>query len=146
MDKSIQILIADDHNLVRQGFEALLSVKEGIEVVGLAENGEKVIKMAHELKPDIILMDLMMPVKNGIEATREIKADNPEAKILIITSFAEDDNVFQAVKAGALGYLLKDSSPVELMQAIEDVCKGRYTLVSGEYDSASELVIAKRYK
>ena len=128
MDKSIRILIADDHNLVRQGFEALLSVKEGIEVVGLAENGEKAIKMARSLSPDIILMDLMMPVKNGIEATREIKKEYPEARILIITSFAEDDNVFQAVKAGALGYLLKDSSPGELMQAIEDVCKGRMSL------------------
>jgi NarL family two-component system response regulator LiaR len=128
MDKSIRILIADDHNLVRQGFEALLSVKEGIEVVGLAENGEKAIKMARSLSPDIILMDLMMPVKNGIEATREIKKEYPDARILIITSFAEDDNVFQAVKAGALGYLLKDSSPGELMQAIEDVCKGRMSL------------------
>ncbi len=128
MDKDIRILIADDHNLVRQGFEALLSVKDGIEVVGLAENGEKAIKMARSLKPDIILMDLMMPVKNGIEATREIKADNPEARILIITSFAEDENVFQAIKAGALGYLLKDSSPGELMQAIEDVCQGRMSL------------------
>ena len=128
MDNDIRILIADDHNLVRQGFEALLSVKDGIEVVGLAENGEKAIKMAHSLKPDIILMDLVMPVKNGIEATREIKAENPEARILIITSFAEDENVFQAVKAGALGYLLKDSSPGELMQAIEDVCKGRMSL------------------
>ena len=128
MDKDIRILIADDHTLVRQGFEALLSVKDGIKVVGLAENGEKAIKMARSLKPDIILMDLMMPVKNGIEATREIKKYNPDARILIITSFAENDNVFQAVKAGALGYLLKDSSPHELMQAIEDVCKGRMSL------------------
>jgi NarL family two-component system response regulator LiaR len=128
MDKDIRILIADDHNLVRQGFEALLTVKDGIEVVGLAENGEKAIKMARSLKPDIILMDLMMPEKNGIEATREIKAENPEAKILIITSFAEDENVYLAVKAGALGYLLKDSSPGDLMQAIEDVCQGRMSL------------------
>jgi NarL family two-component system response regulator LiaR len=128
MDKPIQILIADDHNLVRQGFEALLSVKEGIEVVGMAENGEIAVDLANSLKPDIILMDLMMPVKNGIEATREIKSDNPDARILIITSFAEDKNVFQAVKAGALGYLLKDSSPAELMQAIEDVCQGRMSL------------------
>ena len=128
MDNNIRILIADDHTLVRQGFEALLSTKDDIQIVGLAENGEKAIKMAQKLKPDIILMDLMMPVKNGIEATREIKADNPDARILIITSFAEDENVFQAIKAGALGYLLKDSSPKELMQAIEDVYQGRMSL------------------
>ena len=73
-------------------------------------------------------MDLLMPNKNGIEATREIKAQNPDARILIITSFAEDENVFQAIKAGALGYLLKDSSPQELMQAIHDVCNGRLSL------------------
>lgn len=105
-----------------------LKVKEGVEVVGQAEDGEQAVKLAHSLKPDIILMDLLMPEKNGIEATREIKAENPEARILIITSFAEDENVYQAIKAGALGYLLKDSSPEELMQAIQDVCQGRMSL------------------
>ncbi|MGB2964528.1 MAG: response regulator transcription factor [Anaerolineales bacterium] len=128
MSGSIKVLIVDDHQLVRQGFEALLKVKEGVEVVGQAEDGEQAVKLAHSLKPDIILMDLLMPEKNGIEATREIKAENPEARILIITSFAEDENVYQAIKAGALGYLLKDSSPEELMQAIQDVCQGRMSL------------------
>lgn len=128
MSKSIRILIADDHQLVRQGLIALLSVKPGIEVVGQAENGRKAVELAQSLNPDIILMDLLMPEKNGIEATREIKAANPDARILIITSFAEDENVFQAIKAGALGYLLKDSSPNDLMQAIDDVCHGRMSL------------------
>jgi NarL family two-component system response regulator LiaR len=128
MDKPIRILIADDHRLVRQGIEALLNVKGGIEVVGHAENGARAVELAQSLRPDIILMDLMMPVKDGIDATREIKTEDPDARILIITSFAEDDNVFKAVKAGALGYLLKDSSPQELLQAIHDVCQGRMSL------------------
>ena len=127
MGDPIRILIADDHQLVRQGLVALLSVKPGVEVVGQAENGAKAVELAHSLNPDIILMDLLMPGKNGIEATREIKSDNPDARILIITSFAEDENVYQAIKAGALGYLLKDSSPQELMQAF-DVCNGRMSL------------------
>lgn len=128
MDEAIRILIADDHHLVRQGLEALLTVKAGMEVVGQAENGEQAVKLARSLDPDIILMDLLMPVKDGIEATREIKSENPDARILIITSFSEDDNVYKAVKAGALGYLLKDSSPHELLQAIQDVCQGRMSL------------------
>jgi len=128
MSEPVQVLIADDHQLVRQGFAALLSVKPGFEVIGQAENGAEAVKLAESLKPDIILMDLLMPEKNGIEATREIKAANPEARILIITSFAEDENVYQAIKAGALGYLLKDSSPQELIQAINDVCHGKMSL------------------
>lgn len=127
-DKLIRILIADDHQLVRQGLIALLSVKPGIEVVGQAADGVEAVELAQALRPDIVLMDLLMPHKDGIEATREIKAEDPEARILIITSFAEDENVYQAIKAGALGYLLKDSSPQELMQAIHDVCEGRLSL------------------
>ena len=121
MSETIKILIADDHQLVREGFEALLSVKPGVEIVGQAENGNQAVKLARSLKPDIILMDLMMPEKNGIDATQEIKIENPSARILIITSFAGDENVYKAIKAGALGFLLKDSSPQELMQAIQDV-------------------------
>lgn len=128
MSDPIQIMIADDHQLVRQGLIALLSVKPGVEVIGQAKNGNEAVALANSLKPDIILMDLLMPQKDGIEATREIKAENPDARILIITSFAEDEKVFQAIKAGALGYLLKDSSPQELMQAIHDVCDGRMSL------------------
>jgi len=128
MSEPVRILIADDHELVRQGLVALLSVKPGVEVIGQAKDGVEAVAMANSLRPDIILMDLLMPRKNGIEATREIKTENPDARILIITSFAEDENVYQAIKAGALGYLLKDSSPQELMQAIHDVCNGRMSL------------------
>ena len=128
MAESIRILIADDHELVRQGLEALLSKTPGMEIVGQAKNGDEAVELALSLLPDIILMDLSMPIKNGIEATSEIKKSSPNARILIITSFAEDDNVFQAIKAGALGYLLKDSSPQELLQAIQNVCDGKMSL------------------
>lgn len=127
-DNPISILIVDDHQLVRQGLIALLTVKPGIEVVGQAADGVEAVKLAHSLKPDIILLDLLMPNKDGIEATHEIKAVDPDARILIITSFAEDENVYQAIKAGALGYLLKDSSPQDLMQAIQNVYEGRLSL------------------
>jgi len=127
-EKAIRILIADDHQLVRQGLMALLTVKPGIEVVGQATDGIEAVELAQSLEPDIILLDLLMPNMDGIEATREIKAEDPDARILIITSFAEDENVYQAIKAGALGYLLKDSSPQELMQAIHNVCAGRLSL------------------
>ena len=128
MSELIRVLIADDHQLVRQGFAALLSVKPGVEIVGQAENGVEAVVLAQSLKPDIILMDLQMPEKDGIEATQEIKGKNADARILIITSFAEDENVFRAIKAGALGFLLKDSSPKELLQAIDDVHNGRMSL------------------
>lgn len=127
-EKAIRILIADDHQLVRQGLMALLTVKPGIEVVGQATDGVEAVELAQSLGPDIILLDLLMPNMDGIEATREIKAEDPDARILIITSFAEDENVYQAIKAGALGYLLKDSSPQELLQAIHNVCAGRLSL------------------
>jgi NarL family two-component system response regulator LiaR len=128
MSEPIRILVVDDHELVRQGFVALLAVKPGVEVVGEAADGIEAVALVRSLQPDVILLDLIMPRKDGIEATREIKADNPEARILIITSFAEDEKVYRAVKAGALGYLLKDSSPQALMRAIHDVYEGRLSL------------------
>jgi len=128
MREPIRILIADDHQLVRQGLVALLAVKPGVAVVGEAADGTEAVELARSLRPDVILLDLVMPGKDGIETTREIKAENAEARILIITSFAEDENVYGAVKAGALGYLLKDSSPQALMRAIYDVYEGRLSL------------------
>jgi NarL family two-component system response regulator LiaR len=124
----IRVLIADDHSLVREGLRALISSEPGIEVVGEAADGEEAMRQVRSLQPDVILLDLVMPRKGGIEAIREITRENPQARILVLTSFADDDKVFSAIKAGALGYLLKDSSPQELLQAIRHVYQGESSL------------------
>ena len=128
MTENIRLLIADDHTLVRAGLCALISTEPGMEVVGEAADGIEVVLKARSLRPDIILLDLVMPRQGGIEAIAEIKAEDPEARILVLTSFADDDKVFPAIKAGALGYLLKDSSPQQLLQAIRDVHRGESSL------------------
>jgi len=128
MTETIRILIADDHAIVREGLRALIDTERGMELVGEAADGVEAVLRAHSLQPDVILLDLVMPRKDGIEAIGEIKQENPEARILVLTSFAEDDKVFPAIKAGALGYLLKDSSPQELLQAIRDVYRGESSL------------------
>lgn len=124
MTGSIRVLVVDDHDIVRRGIQALLATEPGIEVFGEAEDGEQAIAEAERLHPDVILMDLVMPKVDGIEATRRITASQPEARILVLTSFATDEMVFPAIKAGALGYLLKDSGPEELIRAIRDVHRG----------------------
>jgi NarL family two-component system response regulator LiaR len=128
MPKRIRVLIADDHVLVRKGLCALIGTKPEIEVVGEAADGDQAVREARTLQPDVILLDLVMPHKDGIGAIREIKQENPEARILVLTSFAEDERVFAAIKAGALGYLLKDSSPTELIEAIRAVYRGESSL------------------
>jgi NarL family two-component system response regulator LiaR len=125
---SIRVLIVDDHTIVRKGIRALLAEIEGIEVVGEADNGQEAIAQADTLHPDVILMDLAMPKMDGIEATRQIKASQPESRILVMTSFAADDKVFPAIKAGALGYLLKESAPEDLVQAIRQIHRGESSL------------------
>jgi len=124
----IRILIADDHQLIRAGIRALLEAESELEVVGEATDGLDAIAKAHTLQPDVILLDLQMPRKTGIEAIEEIKRDNPQARILVLTSFADDTRVFMAMKAGALGYLLKEASTRELFQAILNVHHGEYSL------------------
>jgi len=125
----IGVLIADDHTVVRKGLKALLSAdKYGIEVIGEANNGVEAVQFAVELKPDVILMDLVMPEKTGLQAIEEIKQVQPDARILVLTSFAEDDNVSQAIRAGAYGFLLKDTSPDELVQTIRSVYANKLTL------------------
>ena len=124
----IRVLISDDHAVVREGLRALVTSEPGMEVVGEAADGVEAVAQAKSLQPDVILLDLLMPRKNGIEAITDIKQENPEARILVLTSFAEDDKVFPAIKAGALGYLLKDSSPQELLQAIRDTFQGESSL------------------
>jgi two-component system, NarL family, response regulator LiaR len=128
MSSPIHVLIVDDHEIVRKGIRALLATKRDIQVVGEASDGAEAVTQALTLRPDIILMDLMMPKMNGIQATREITAGQPEARVLVLTSFAADEQVFPAIKAGALGYLLKDSGPQELVQAIRQVYRGEPSL------------------
>jgi len=124
----IRVLIVDDHVIVRKGIKALMAEIEGIEVVGEAGDGQEAIAQADALEPDVILMDLVMPGMDGIEATRQITASGEGPRILVLTSFASDDKVFPAIKAGALGYLLKDSEPTSLVQAIEQVHRGEPSL------------------
>ncbi len=126
--KPIRVLIADDHAVVRRGLQALIDSEPGMEVVGEAQDGIEALFKVRSLKPDVILMDLVMPRKGGLEAIVEIKDEVPEARILVLTSFAEDDKVFPAIKRGALGYLLKDSSPHDLLQAVRDVYRGESNL------------------
>jgi NarL family two-component system response regulator LiaR len=127
-EKQIKVLITDDQAIVRKGIRALLATEPDITVVGEAENGAEAINQTEKLQPDVILMDLVMPEMDGIEAISGITARHPEARILVLTSFATDDKVFPAIKAGALGYLLKDSSPEELVQAIHQVYQGEPSL------------------
>jgi NarL family two-component system response regulator LiaR len=121
-------LIADDHTIVRSGITALLAQVPDIEVVGEASDGQQAITQAAILHPDVILMDLVMPNVDGIEAIRQIKARQPDSRILVLTSFAADDKVFPAIKAGALGYLLKESRPSDLIEAIRQVYRGESAL------------------
>jgi NarL family two-component system response regulator LiaR len=124
MGDPISVLIVDDQTLVRKGLRALLDIQPDIQVLEEVADGVEAVLKARSLKPDVILMDLVMPRKDGIDAIRDIKKDNPDAHILVLTSFEDDEKVFPAIKAGALGYLLKDSSPQELLQAIRDVHRG----------------------
>jgi NarL family two-component system response regulator LiaR len=128
MKGPIRVLIADDHRIVRKGLTVLLATERDIKVVGEAQDGLEAVEKAGSLQPDVVLMDLVMPRMDGIEATSKITEAHPKVKILVLTSFAADDKVFPAVKAGALGYLLKDSSPEELLEAIHRVHRGEPSL------------------
>jgi two-component system, NarL family, response regulator LiaR len=124
----IRVLIVDDHAIVRKGIRALLSESGGFEIVAEASDGQEALLAVAATQPDVILMDLLMPVMDGIEATRRITSQQPGARILVLTSFAADNKLFPAIKAGALGYLLKDSTPEELLRAIRQVHRGEPAL------------------
>ncbi|MBI5567004.1 MAG: response regulator transcription factor [Chloroflexi bacterium] len=128
MTERIRILIADDHAVVRHGLRALITTESDLELVGEASDGVEAVKLHAQLKPDVMLMDMAMPRKTGLEAIIDIMRSNPQARILVLTSFAEDEQVFPAIKAGAIGYLLKDTAPRELLQAIRDVHCGQVSL------------------
>ena len=128
MNKNIRLLIADDHQIVRGGLRALLSTEADIEVIDEAADGIEAVIKAHQLDPDVILLDLLMPGKTGVEAIEDIVQENPHAKILVLTSYADDEKVLAAIKAGASGYLLKETTTQELVQAIRDVDRGESSL------------------
>jgi DNA-binding NarL/FixJ family response regulator len=120
----IRILIAEDHGVVRAGLEQLLGGFSELEVVGSAANGEEAVALARENRPDVVLMDLQMPALDGIEATRLIKSDLPETRVVVLTSFSDRDRILRAIDAGAIGYLLKDADPKELLQGITAAARG----------------------
>ena len=124
MKDTIRVLIADDHPLFREGMRGRLDRVADIEVVGEAASGDEVIELAHRLEPRVILMDIKMPGLNGIEATREIQQSTPHIGVLVLTMFEDDDSVFAAMRAGAKGYLLKDSGGEEVVNAIRAVASG----------------------
>jgi two-component system NarL family response regulator len=133
----IRVLIVDDHTLFRRGLVNLLRQQKGMTVVGEAANGDEGVRLAQELSPDVILMDVQMPHKNGIEATQAIRATRPDARIIMLTVSEEDEHLFAAVKAGARGYLLKSVEPDQLVKAIQLLMKGEAVI---PHNMASKLL------
>jgi len=127
-EDEIRVLVVDDHAIIRRGMKAVLELVPDIKIIGEAGNGLEAVKKAEELHPEVILMDLVMPEMDGIEAIRQIKAHQPEVRILVLTTFAGEEMIFPAIKAGALGYQLKDSSPEALVEAIHQVYRGEPSL------------------
>ena len=127
-EDTIRVLIVDDHSVVRRGLNALLATEPGIEVAGEAADGRQAVERAVQLRPDVVIMDLVLPEIDGVEAIRRIRTRLPESRILVLTSFGSDEMLFPALKAGALGYLLKDATPEELVRAIRATAKGLSSL------------------
>jgi NarL family two-component system response regulator LiaR len=145
--KPIRILVVDDESVVRDGVVAILSFQTDMKVVGEAEDGMKALELAKQTKPDVVLLDMHMPKLNGLEAIPKLKEISPKSRILVLTSFAESDRVYQTIKAGALGFLLKDATRVQLLQAIRDVANGQASIqpsiamkVINEIDHPAELM------
>ena len=134
---TIRVLITDDHGVVRQGLRMFLSLDPDIQVVGEASNGQEALEMARELEPDVVLMDLLMPVMDGLEATRAIRAELSEVEVVALTSVLEGASVTGAVRAGAIGYLLKDADAEELHRAIRGAAEGQVQLAP---EAAARLV------
>jgi NarL family two-component system response regulator LiaR len=128
MSEPITVLIVDDHLLVRQGVRAFLETQPDIRVLGDAGSGTEAIQLATELVPDVVLMDLVMPGMDGVEATRLLRRISPRSQVLVLTSYHQDEHIFPAIRAGALSYLLKDVSPVELAEALRKAARGEAVL------------------
>jgi two-component system, NarL family, response regulator LiaR len=129
--KKIRILVVDDESVVREGVVAILSLQRDVEVVGEAADGIQAVQLAKKSKPDVVLLDLVMPKQDGLDTIPVLKEILPESRILVLTSFAESEKVYQAIKSGALGYLLKDATHTQLMQAIRDVASGQASIPAG---------------
>jgi NarL family two-component system response regulator LiaR len=145
--KAIRILVVDDESVVRDGVVTILSFQPDMKVVGEAENGIKAVEIARQTKPDVVLLDMVMPKQNGLETIPKIKNASPDSRILVLSSFNESDKVYQSIKAGALGFLLKDATRLQLLQAIRDVAKGLASIqpsiamkVINEIDHPAELM------
>ena len=122
--EKITVLLADDHIVVRQGLKALLAAEEGIEIVGEADNGREAVVMAKKFLPDVVVMDIAMPVLNGLEATRQITRAVPTTKVLVLSSYSDDEYIQQLTEAGAAGYLVKQTAANELLKAIREANRG----------------------
>lgn len=120
----LQLVLADDHRLFRQGLREILEAKGGFKVVGEAKNGQEAVELTHQLRPDIVLMDIQMPILTGVQATRLILENNPAVRVIILTMYRQDEYVFEAIKAGARGYLLKDVDWQDLIKAVRGVSRG----------------------
>lgn len=126
--ESISVFLVDDHQVVRQGLRDFLELQDDIEVIGEAASGVEAVQYIKQLLPDVVVMDLVMPEMDGVETTRRVKAISPSTHVIVLTSFADDDKVFPAIKAGAISYLLKDVSPLELARAVRAARRGEAVL------------------
>jgi NarL family two-component system response regulator LiaR len=143
--KKLRILVVEDQNVVRDGLVAILSFQTDMEVVGEAGDGIQAVELARKIKPDVILLDMVMPRQDGLATIPKLRTMIPDARILVLSSFAEGDRVYQAIKAGALGYILKDTTRLQLLQSIRDVASGRASIhpsiamkVIHEFDHSSD--------
>jgi DNA-binding NarL/FixJ family response regulator len=128
MSERVKILLVEDHHIVRRGLVSMLRLEPELEVVGEAENGQQAIDLALKLQPDVILMDLQMPIMGGVEAVKRIRAAQPELRIIILTTFGDDEHIYEAIAAGARGYVLKDAPPDDLIKAIHAAHRGESLL------------------
>lgn len=128
MTETLRLIVVDDHPIIREGLQALIDTEPGIQIAGAASDGEAAIQLVSELNPDVMLLDLIMEPMNGVEVIKAVKKAGIATKVLVLTSFSEEKLVFQAIKAGAQGYLLKDTPPEDLVQAIYDVYHGEMSL------------------